>query len=66
MTEDRTEKLEEKVAWLEHALLELDGVVRSLQGEIMGLRRELAEVSARQQQEPQDPEARTYEVPPHY
>lgn len=64
MTE--VEKLEEKVAWLEHTLLELDGVVRGLQSEIVGLRRELAEVQLRQQSEPQDPEARTYEVPPHY
>ena len=66
MTQDRVEQLEEKVAWLEHSLLELDGVVRSLQAEILGLRREVAEVQVRQQAEPQDPEGRTYEVPPHY
>ena len=64
MNQDRTEKIEEKLAWLEHTLLELDGVVRGLQAEIIGLRRELQEVASRQ--EPRDPEARTWEVPPHY
>ena len=66
LTEERAEKLEEKLSWLEHTLLELDGVVRALQSEMVGLRRELAEVQVRQQAEPQDPEARRYEVPPHY
>lgn len=65
----RLEDMEVKIAFLEHTLSELDGVVRELADDNTRLKREVLELRERMQAamgngEAMDPER--YQVPPHY
>ncbi len=64
------EEIEEKLAWLEKYVSELDGVVRGLADEVVKLRAELAELrTARAEEggeESDDDGGLRYEKPPHY
>jgi uncharacterized coiled-coil protein SlyX len=65
----RLEDMEVKIAFLEHTLSELDGVVRELADDNVRLKREVVELRERLQVaigggESMDPER--YQVPPHY
>lgn len=62
--EERIERMEEKLAWLERHLLELDGVVRQVVDQLSSLRLELGEI--REKQSAMQEEPSSYEVPPHY
>jgi hypothetical protein len=71
--------IEEKLAWLERYVLDLDNVVRGLGDEVVALRREVAALKASRAESaearagtPMDPDedpgfdALLYEKPPHY
>ncbi len=69
--DDRMVALEEKIAYLEKYLADLDGVVRSIYDELSAVRREVEHVrtaSAPPTTQAADPgeEMLEYEVPPHY
>lgn len=65
MNADRVEALEEKVAWLEHRLAEMDGVLREAMDEIVRLRRELGEMGSGLR-ELEHAVGGGHEPPPHY
>ena len=65
----RIQDMEVKIAFLEHALSQLDEVVREVADDNVRLKREVAELRERLQAamgtgEAMDPER--YQVPPHY
>jgi predicted nuclease with TOPRIM domain len=55
---------EERVAWLEKQLSELDAVVRELGDELVRLRRRVEELEGRDDEPPRG--GGGWEVPPHY
>lgn len=59
---DPLQALEERMAWYERQLADLDAVVRELADEVHRLRRELSEVQARSD----DPVGPADDRPPHY
>lgn len=61
----RVEALEEKVAWLEHQLAELDHVLRAAFARMDALERDLDGVKA-ERSAPEDGPADPWEPPPHY
>ena len=58
---------EEKLAWLEHHVMELDSVIQELHTQMAGMRKELLRLQEQQAKAPDPVEApMQYEVPPHY
>ena len=67
---DRMIAIEEKMAYLEKYLAELDGVVRALHQEVAGVVREMERLRAASATEEDEEEGTVriggHEVPPHY
>lgn len=68
---DRLTRVEEKIAYLEQFVGELDGVVREMHSNLDGLRRDLAQLRAQAEQDRQadpndDPNDLEAHKPPHY
>ena len=64
MSESPLETVQERVAWLEKYVSELDEVVRTMADELRALRAEVASL----REPPGDPDGNPggWEVPPHY
>lgn len=68
--EDRLTRVEEKIAYLEHFVGELDGVVRELHDGLAAVRREVGALRARLETSAEadgdDPDDLEAQKPPHY
>lgn len=69
---DERTSIEEKLAWMEHYVLELDGVVRGLAGQVEELRAEVLRLRASraegggEEEQPEPGALLVHERPPHY
>ena len=63
-TESRLQRIEERIAWLEHLTAELDSVLRPLADQLAQLRNDLTLLQ--DQQKPSETTDGGYEIPPHY
>ena len=64
MDSERVDVLEEKVAWLEHRLGEMDDVLRQAMDEVVRLRRELGDMGTGLRE--LEHAVGSHEKPPHY
>lgn len=64
MESNRVDVLEEKVAWLEHRLSEMDEVLRQAMDEVVRLRRELGDMGTGLRE--LEHAVGSHEKPPHY
>ena len=63
--DDRLTPLEERSAWLEHRLTEVEEMLRGAFARVDALEAEVARLKEAQAQDPAEPGA-DWEVPPHY